>query len=252
MYYDPVFLLRRGVTSHRVPAVRLRRTLDDPPYALFPLSRREVGDVWMGATCTAWDVDSVRGWDTALVDFAPEVGYPFELLQLFLDVLRTQKFPDGVVVSFEAWTEACRQPVETLTVLYPCAECSVPRRFAARALLDGLLRAPVFTCSSVSHTCKRTTNELIWQLPEEVSRGASASKAVSTLSVFPLRQSRNATHPTTHIASPVLTRPFPSETPGVRVTEHRPWSGPERPRTFRLDDDIDPSDSVSNVSLSSR
>ena len=69
MYYDPVFLLRRGVTSHRVPAVRLRRTLDDPPYALFPLSRREVGDVWTGATCTAWDVDSVRGWDTALVDF---------------------------------------------------------------------------------------------------------------------------------------------------------------------------------------
>ena len=130
MYYDPVFLSRRGVASHRVPAVRLRRTLDDPPYALFPLSRREVGDVWTGAVpCAAWDVESVPGWETALVDFAPEVGYPLELLQLFLDVLRTQKFPDGAVVSFEAWTEACCQPVEMLTIMYPWRRVFRPSSF---------------------------------------------------------------------------------------------------------------------------
>ena len=44
-YFTPVFLTQRALRGYRVPAMQLSRTVGGPATALFPLSRRELGDV---------------------------------------------------------------------------------------------------------------------------------------------------------------------------------------------------------------
>ena len=59
-YFDPVYLTHTVQRSYRVPAIRSRRVLEGPPTAFFPLSRKELGDVWSGAALTVWEVQPME------------------------------------------------------------------------------------------------------------------------------------------------------------------------------------------------
>ena len=49
-------------------------------------------------------------------------------------------------------------------VRYQCSNCTRPRQFAARALLDGATRAPRFVCSDVGATCGALA-VIVWDAP---------------------------------------------------------------------------------------
>ena len=136
--------------------------MEGPPTALFPLSRRELGDVWLGAAISVWEVQPIAGgWRVAEDEFAMLVGYPFELLQLLLSTLRNQRYPDGTSIRFDTWLLACRQPLDKLYVRYLCITCHMPRRFSARVFLDGAVRGPTFACADIHAVCRQPHPEVI-------------------------------------------------------------------------------------------
>ena len=117
--------------------MQLSRTVGGPATALFPLSRRELGDVWTGAALQAWEVDPLLGgWNAVEDEFAVTVGYPYDLLRVLLSTIRDQRYQDGSRLTMDSWPVACRQPSDKLMVRYQCSNCtatpSVRRACAAR------------------------------------------------------------------------------------------------------------------------
>ena len=73
----------------------MSRTVGGPATALFPLSHRKLGDIWMGAALQAWEVDSlVGGWNTVEDEFAVTIRYSYDLLRVLLSTIRDQQYPD--------------------------------------------------------------------------------------------------------------------------------------------------------------
>ena len=266
-YFTLVFLTQRALRGYRIPAMQLIRTIGGPATALFPLSRKELGDIWTGVALQAWEVDPlVGGWNVVEDEFAVTVGYPYDLLRVLLSTIRDQRYPDGLRLTMDLWPVACRQPSDKLMVRYQCSNCTRPRQFAARALLDGATRTPRFVCSDVGATCG-VPAAIVWEAPAHIFMLEGAQSVVGgsrmsnvlkhpILLVPPMRTAPQNT-------TPVFAKPAPSyvwtslaefqaQLPPPQHVSPTPIApvhpSVKTPRKEEVDpSEIHPHDSVSNV-----
>ena len=82
---------------HDVPAVRMFLHPSGTTVAVYPLSREELGEVWIRPEQLAeWNLLALPNlWVGAERIFQQLIDYPFEYLQVLVTVLRTQQFING-------------------------------------------------------------------------------------------------------------------------------------------------------------
>ena len=188
--YDPVLLTHVRLPSHTCPAVRVRPLSDafsSTSIALFPLSREELGEVWVSEKDRSlWSVTTLPGsWRDAARVFRAHLDYPQEYLQALLVALRTHKFMDDSPLLADRWREACRQPIDLLYITVACSSCSQPRDFALRTVFSAPHVLPSWTCVALGFTCNNPEPEMIYTIPASQWTLAAAAVPSSSSALVP-------------------------------------------------------------------
>ena len=169
--YDPVLLTHVRLPSHTCPAVRVRPLSDafsSTSIALFPLSREELGEVWVTEKDRSlWTVTTLPGsWRDAARVFRAHLDYPQEYLQALLVALRTHKFMDDSPLLADRWREACRQPIDLLYITVWLVHLAAqPRDFALRTVFSAPHVLPSWSCVALGFTCNNPEPEMIYTIP---------------------------------------------------------------------------------------
>ena len=144
---------RSRLSNFVVPAVRVRA--GERIVAVYPLDRESIGDVWDARRADSeWELrDLPRGWAEAVSTFRGYIDYPIEFLSNILSTLRAGNFLDNSPITPSSWREACRSPVDVMSVQSVCARCAVLRSFATRTLLTAPALFPRWNCAHFGLEC---------------------------------------------------------------------------------------------------
>ena len=149
-----------GNTEEQVPAVKASHPTAG--FALFPLNRLEVGDVWFGeAQAQRWNVEPLKGgWEEALTKFKALVRYPSEFLHPMLEALRRQTFLDDTPLSWTQWSHFCKTTSPKLYAVATCYRCATPRCLSMRLLNDVRRTLDYFQCDSLGTRCGESRDRI--------------------------------------------------------------------------------------------
>ena len=207
--------------------------------------------------------------------FRPMIQYPIDLLKALLTVFRTQSFSNGSRLSWNSWLEACRRPSELIQVVSECASCGITRAFVPRVLWAAPKELPAWTCDCFGTSCQDREPEVIteaatgvWRLlVAQDKRGGSEVSHAQKSGISRLEASEAKVRLSEQFGNSDLHRTNREKQFGNsdlhRVTEEI-WPSASsaqiraenfaKNRNFRVEElqepQIDPADSVSNISIS--
>ena len=121
-------------TERRIPAVKL--TSVGGEWLIVPLALSELGALYdEHHDFTGWDCYDIQGgWNGVQMGFRDLIEYPQPMLDKFLEVLRTGRFPGGESLQFRNWSVACWGRDSPLKIEAKCCECKAIRNIIPRHL----------------------------------------------------------------------------------------------------------------------
>ena len=206
-----------------VPAVRMFLHPSGTTVAVYPLSREELGEVWVRPEQLAeWNLVTLPNlFVGAERIFQQLVDYPFEYLQVLVTVLRTQQFINGTPLTPALWSQACKRQSTMMSVDKTCAACDMVRTFAMRTLFTAPSRLPEWKCLQFGFECNVESDEPVVTVAPERWIPSPATSPAATLTL-PKRERMGLG---TSVPAPVhMTVPGANAAPSPNI-----------PESFRID-----------------
>ena len=154
---DPVFIKAPALgIMNRTPAIRITQPRTAQMIGIFPLTRIELGDVWMSNDDIAkMEIVEIEGdWLSALSLFPFYVDYPDFYLRAIMGVLRAQMFMDKTPLLWSRWRIACKTTNPQLYAFVACSQCKKLRALSMRILYTlGNSKRTDVRCSELGLSC---------------------------------------------------------------------------------------------------
>ena len=155
----PIVCVDKGAkpTERRIPAVKL--TSVGGEWIIVPLALSELGALYdENHDFSGWDCYDIQGgWSGVQAGFRDLVEYPQSMLDRFLEVLRSGRFPGGEPLQFRNWSLACWGRDSPLRIEAKCCECKTIRSIVPRHLSALARDIAKFRCLDTGVPCVELT-----------------------------------------------------------------------------------------------
>ena len=142
--------------ERRIPAVKL--TSVGGEWLIVPLPLSELGALYdEHHDFRGWDCYDIEGgWNGLQTGFRELIEYPQPILDLFLEVSRSGRFPGGDLLQFRNWSVACWGRDSPLKMEARCCECKAIRIIMPRHLSVLPKDIAKFRCLDTGAHCVET------------------------------------------------------------------------------------------------